>query len=266
MQPATQIDRLLTASQVADVLAIGLRTLWQSRQRRTACLSRPGATTAVSCGGKNRKSPTSSTPSQNPACPHRNAMLPNHTTRNTSQETHHPCHQSHAFRPPLITSPAAGPPSPCARPTTRPPPANTKPVPQKPRQSPALALEGISNPPAQTRRTPSVLDPMPHQQRRPGHGPRQRPHRPRHRRRREGLKLFDSFAPDNMEPTLAFSTGKGKRLLFRWPAGHSVPIKSIAVNGHEALRILGAGSQTVAPPSIHPTGPPIRLAPRQQPR
>jgi hypothetical protein len=64
----------------------------------------------------------------------------------------------------------------------------------------------------------------------------------------EGLKLFDSIAPDNMPPTLCFSTGKGKRLLFRWPAGHTVPIKSIAVNGHEALRILGAGSQTVAPP------------------
>lgn len=66
---------------------------------------------------------------------------------------------------------------------------------------------------------------------------------------------FETLMGSNLWPeTLEFVTpGGGRRLLFQWPT-EGIHIKSIKHNGKEAIRILGAGSQTVAPPSTHWTG------------
>lgn len=54
--------------------------------------------------------------------------------------------------------------------------------------------------------------------------------------------------------TIEFSTGKGRRLLFAVPNGKTIPITSFQTSTTEPLRILGEGSQTVAPPSKHHSG------------
>jgi hypothetical protein len=56
-------------------------------------------------------------------------------------------------------------------------------------------------------------------------------------------------------PTAAFRTGFGRRLLFAIPADLIVRIDHKKLEGqHAELRLLGQGSQTVVPPSRHPSG------------
>src|SRR5262249_50704079 len=57
---------------------------------------------------------------------------------------------------------------------------------------------------------------------------------------------------ENIPPTLAFTTpNDGLRLLFAWPDGLDVRIRSHRDPGRkELVRILATGSQTVAPPSV----------------
>lgn len=67
-----------------------------------------------------------------------------------------------------------------------------------------------------------------------------------------GEELLKSMAGANEIPdTLEFMTpGGGRRLLFVHP-DVTINIKSFAIEGKEAIRVLAKGSQTVAPPSIH---------------
>lgn len=70
-----------------------------------------------------------------------------------------------------------------------------------------------------------------------------------------GFDLFTTLSGGEIPDTLEFSTpGGGHRFLFKWP-GFDVKIKSLkGPDGHEAIRILAKGSQTVAPPSTHEKG------------
>ena len=73
----------------------------------------------------------------------------------------------------------------------------------------------------------------------------------------EGIDLLTEWQGDNKMPdTLEFHTpGGGRRLLFQWPEGVEIHIKSFkGKNGTEAIRVLAKGSQTVMPPSIHHSG------------
>lgn len=68
-----------------------------------------------------------------------------------------------------------------------------------------------------------------------------------------GEQLLIQLAGTDLPDTLEYSTGHGYRLFYRCPA-EVPPIRSIKLNGSEALRVLSKGSQTVAPPSRHASG------------
>jgi hypothetical protein len=69
-----------------------------------------------------------------------------------------------------------------------------------------------------------------------------------------GEALLVELAQGDLPPTLEFTSGKGRRLLYRVPPGVSLrPTPQpggLKVEGGE-LRLLGTGSQTVMPPSRH---------------
>jgi hypothetical protein len=70
-----------------------------------------------------------------------------------------------------------------------------------------------------------------------------------------GADLLEQLIGSDECKTIAFRTGNGLRLLFKHPDGPALPNRSIKDNqGHEALKILSQGTQTVMPPSIHPSG------------
>ena len=71
-----------------------------------------------------------------------------------------------------------------------------------------------------------------------------------------GIELLTKLSGGHLATTLQFNTpGGGLRLLFNWPEGLDVKIKSFKDDyGKEAIRILSLGSQTVAPPSMHACG------------
>jgi hypothetical protein len=69
-----------------------------------------------------------------------------------------------------------------------------------------------------------------------------------------GEELLRRLSQGDLPPTLEFSSGKGRRLLYRVPPG--VRLKPTPKPGGEEveggeLRLLGLGSQTVMPPSRH---------------
>jgi hypothetical protein len=69
-----------------------------------------------------------------------------------------------------------------------------------------------------------------------------------------GEELLRRLSKGDLPPTLEFSSGKGRRLLYRVPPG--VRLKPTPKPGGEEvesgeLRLLGLGSQTVMPPSRH---------------
>jgi hypothetical protein len=69
-----------------------------------------------------------------------------------------------------------------------------------------------------------------------------------------GEELLLRLANGDLPPTLEFTSGKGRRLLYRVPAG--VELRPTPKPGGEQveggeLRLLGLGSQTVMPPSRH---------------
>lgn len=72
----------------------------------------------------------------------------------------------------------------------------------------------------------------------------------------EGIRLLDELADGRIiTPTLQFDTpGGGLRYLYQWPKEKEAAIRSLKRQGKEAIRLLGEGSQTVAPPSTHWTG------------
>lgn len=70
----------------------------------------------------------------------------------------------------------------------------------------------------------------------------------------QGEELLEDLCDDILPQTLEFSTpGGGRRLLFQHP-DQPIPIRSLRIDGAEAIRVLGHGSQTAAPPSVHENG------------
>jgi hypothetical protein len=67
-----------------------------------------------------------------------------------------------------------------------------------------------------------------------------------------GEELLAELSGGDLPPTLEFKTGRGRRLLYQWP-DEPLAIRSFPHNGKEAVRILAHGSQTVMPPSVHPS-------------
>jgi len=77
------------------------------------------------------------------------------------------------------------------------------------------------------------------------------------------LELSDGDLPTTWE----FTTGKGRRLLYRLPQGLKVKKfkKANQNKQHEELALLGDGQQTVIPPSIHQNGIPYQWIPGRSP-
>lgn len=83
----------------------------------------------------------------------------------------------------------------------------------------------------------------------------------------EGEDLLREFSGGNDPQTWEYSTGKGKRLLYRLAPGVAVSTAPFRRPGTEIeiLRLMGAGSQIVLPPSIHPNGARYRWVPGKSP-
>ena len=72
---------------------------------------------------------------------------------------------------------------------------------------------------------------------------------------RQGEIILLAMSNGVIPPTWEFTTGKGRRLLFRLPSG--LKTKKIKISGegkHEEMAILTDGCHTVMPPSVHPSG------------
>jgi hypothetical protein len=74
----------------------------------------------------------------------------------------------------------------------------------------------------------------------------------------DGEELLAVLSQGELPETWEFRTGKdcGRRLLYRLPDGARVPTQSFKRpgSGAEILKIMSDGSQTVMPPSAHPSG------------
>src|SRR3990167_3116374 len=83
----------------------------------------------------------------------------------------------------------------------------------------------------------------------------------------DGAKLLHDTCKGKLPNTLEFTTPGAmgsRRYLFKYPKTN-LSITTIANKGKEALRILAAGSQTVAPPSIHYSGDQYKWVPGHSP-
>ncbi len=83
----------------------------------------------------------------------------------------------------------------------------------------------------------------------------------------DGDKLLYELAGGEIPPTMEYTTGKGRRLLFRLPAGVTVLNHQFRRPGTEIeiLRFMSAGGQVVLPPSRHPNGAVYRWVPGRGP-
>ncbi len=74
----------------------------------------------------------------------------------------------------------------------------------------------------------------------------------------DGEELLAELSQGDLPPTWEFRTGKecGRRLLYRLPPGARVITQSFkrAGTAAEILKVMSDGSQTVMPPSVHPSG------------
>jgi hypothetical protein len=81
---------------------------------------------------------------------------------------------------------------------------------------------------------------------------------------RAGEELLRELSRGDLPDTLSFRTGRGRRLLYALPRGVLVPNRALDGEGGE-LRVLGGGSISVVPPSIHHSGRKYRWLPRRGP-
>ncbi len=83
----------------------------------------------------------------------------------------------------------------------------------------------------------------------------------------DGDKLLYELAGGEIPPTLEYTTGKGRRLIFRLPDGVTVLNHQFRRPGTEIeiLRFMAAGGQVVLPPSRHPNGAVYRWVPGRGP-
>lgn len=69
----------------------------------------------------------------------------------------------------------------------------------------------------------------------------------------EGEQVLRDLSAGDVPATLEFRTSQGRRLLYAWPAGLSLPNKQYDLGDGE-VRVLCKGRQTAMPPSVHWTG------------
>ena len=67
-----------------------------------------------------------------------------------------------------------------------------------------------------------------------------------------GEALLAEMSQGILPPTLEFTTGQGRRLLYAWPQGVEVKNEEYKFGAAGEVRVLGKGRQTVMPPSVHP--------------
>lgn len=71
----------------------------------------------------------------------------------------------------------------------------------------------------------------------------------------QGEIIFNSMSGGDVPKTWEFTTGHGRRLLYRLPDGLKTKKMTVAGKGkHEEFSILCTGQQTVIPPSVHSSG------------
>jgi len=72
----------------------------------------------------------------------------------------------------------------------------------------------------------------------------------------DGDRLLEELSGGDLPRTLEYTTGKGRRLLYRLPAGAAVVNHAFKRPGTEIeiLRFMSQGGQVVLPPSVHPNG------------
>jgi hypothetical protein len=72
----------------------------------------------------------------------------------------------------------------------------------------------------------------------------------------DGDTLLAELAGGDLPPTWEYTTGKGRRLLYRLPSGVVVVNQAFRRPGTEIeiLRFMSQGGQVVLPPSVHPNG------------
>ncbi|MGG2197549.1 phage/plasmid primase, P4 family [Paenibacillus validus] len=71
-----------------------------------------------------------------------------------------------------------------------------------------------------------------------------------------GERLLADWSKGDLPDTWEFATGLGRRLLYKVPDSMILRIRSQSAGngGHQECTLLGEGSQTVMPPSVHPSG------------
>jgi bifunctional DNA primase/polymerase-like protein/AAA domain-containing protein/primase-like protein len=70
----------------------------------------------------------------------------------------------------------------------------------------------------------------------------------------DGERLLEEMSGGDIPQTWEYTTGKGRRLLYRLPPGVTVQTQAFTQPGAEVeiLRLMSTGSQVVLPPSTHP--------------
>ncbi|OPX83385.1 MAG: hypothetical protein A4E53_04660 [Pelotomaculum sp. PtaB.Bin104] len=82
-----------------------------------------------------------------------------------------------------------------------------------------------------------------------------------------GEQLLLEWSGGDIPTTWEFSTGAGRRLLYRLPEGVTLKkhVQADRTKEHEECALLGEGQQTVIPPAIHASGREYRWAPGRDP-
>jgi hypothetical protein len=80
----------------------------------------------------------------------------------------------------------------------------------------------------------------------------------------EGERILEEVSGGELPTTLAFSTGRGRRLLYAIPEDVTISNRTFAGRGGE-VKVLATGTLTVMPPSRHASGKRYRWLPRRGP-
>jgi hypothetical protein len=78
------------------------------------------------------------------------------------------------------------------------------------------------------------------------------------------VEILLEVSSGELPRTLAFATGRGRRLLFAMPEDLTIANRTFARQGGE-VKVLATGTLTVMPPSRHASGKKYRWLPRRGP-